>query len=443
MDQRTISRRSLLRGAVLGLAGVTVGFHPFGARAFGAAMGTLTTAAATGLHLTMRECLVEMVDETRVYMWAYDSPQAGLRVPGPVIYAVAGTDVELQVTNALPHVHAFAIPGIVDSGPIEPGQTVVVAFTAPAAGTYLYLDPMNAPVNRAMGLGGTLIVLPSTSGRTPYDQPTEQVANLFDDLGRAYWFPGQRWKPERSWLWVFSSVDPAMHTRVWDDPGLSPDEFVAEYLPTYFLLNGRTGFFAANDDATAIHGRIGQPALVRVANLGMMTSSPHVHGNHVYVLAVDTVVQDNVIAHDTFEMVPLATTDVLLPFVRPPDAHPWPPSDPSIWTTDLAGDGHRGLVYPMHCHAELSQLANGGNYPQGLITHWTIEGDVVDPDPDEPPEEPPEEPPGEEPPEEPPGEEPPEEPPGEEPPPGPGKGKGRPEDPGKPDKPKPEPPRRP
>jgi hypothetical protein len=438
MRTPTISRRSVLRGAVLGLAGVTVGFHPLGGRAFGAAVGTLTSSAATGLHLTMRECLVEMVDETRVYMWAFDSPQAGLRVPGPVIYAIAGTEVELQVTNALIRVHAFAIPGVVDSGPIAPGQTVSVTFTAPAAGTYAYLDPMNAPVNQAMGLAGAMIVLPSGSGRSPYDDPTETVANLFDDLGTTYWFPGQRWKPERSWLWVFSSVDPVLHSRVWDDPDLSPEEFAADYLPAYFLLNGRSGYFAGNDEATAIHGRVGQPALIRVVNVGLTTNSPHVHGNHVYVLAVDNVVQDNVIAHDTWEMVPLSTSDVLLPFVRPPDAHPWPPSDPDIWTTDLGGDGHHGLVYPMHCHAELSQLANGGNYPQGLITHWTLEGDVVDPDPDDPPGE---DPPGEDPPgEDPPGEDPPgEDPPDEDPPEGPGKGKGK----GKPDKPKPEPPRGP
>jgi hypothetical protein len=28
----------------------------------------------------------------------------------------------------------------------------------------------------------------------------------------------------------------------------------------------------------------------------------------------------------------------------------------------------------MHCHCEMSQTAAGGNYPQGLVTHWQIEG---------------------------------------------------------------------
>jgi hypothetical protein len=82
------------------------------------------------------------------------------------------------------------------------------------------------------------------------------------------------------------------------------------------------------------------------------------------------------VAVDTFPLRPLETKDVLLPYIRPPDAHPWPPSDPSVFTA-VTADGTRGLVYPMHCHLEMSQTAAGGNYPQGLLTHWVIGGDLT------------------------------------------------------------------
>jgi hypothetical protein len=37
--------------------------------------------------------------------------------------------------------------------------------------------------------------------------------------------------------------------------------------------------------------------------------------------------------------------------------------------------------YPMHCHAEPSQVAMGGMYPGGLVGHWTIAAPVEVPPP--------------------------------------------------------------
>ncbi len=291
----TVGRRTILRGAVLGTTAVGIGVNPWGRRALGAMLGTGAAVTDT-LELTIRACLVEMADLTRVPMWAFDSPQAGLRVPGPVIHAVSGREVTITVTNTLDRPHRFAVPGVVDSGPIDPGVTGAVTFTAPVAGTYLYHDPTAAPISRAMGLAGALVVLPAGTGTTPYDEPTRPVADLFDDLGTTTWFPGHPWVPSRSWCWMFSSVDPVLHARALVEPDLPAEEFAGDYLPTYFMLNGRTGFFASNDPATVLHGRVGQPALIRIANLGLVTHSPHIHGNHIYVLATDGEVRDNVIA---------------------------------------------------------------------------------------------------------------------------------------------------
>jgi FtsP/CotA-like multicopper oxidase with cupredoxin domain len=341
----------------------------------------------------MRECLVEMVDGSVVYHWAFAGPDVGVRVPGPVILCEAGGDVVLDVTNELGTTHGFAVPGLLPTVRIAPGETVRIAFHVAEAGTYLYLDPLAAPINREMGLAGALIATPR-QGNTPYTHPTAQIQRLFDDLGRSPEFPGQPWDPARTWLWVFGSVDPEKHALLEAaGPGgaVSPADFLDGYLPSYFTLNGRSGYFAVHDPANAPHGSIGQPALIRTLNLGLVTSSPHVHGNHVHVLSgegplllyrpveLDTWsrhLREDVVAVDTFPLRPLETKDVLLPYIRPPDAHPWPPSDPSVFTA-VTADGTRGLVYPMHCHLEMSQTAAGGNYPQGLLTHWVIDGDLT------------------------------------------------------------------
>jgi hypothetical protein len=90
-----------------------------------------------------------------------------------------------------------------NSGPIAPGATVTGTFSAKRAGSYLYYDNLNAPVNRAMGRHGAFIVMPprlqgtraaGSHRLTPYDLPTPNVQKLFDDFGQAPWWPGLAWE---------------------------------------------------------------------------------------------------------------------------------------------------------------------------------------------------------------------------------------------------------
>ncbi|MDW7711997.1 MAG: hypothetical protein SCH98_16145 [Deferrisomatales bacterium] len=274
-----------------------------------------------------------------------------------------------------------------------------VEFTAPEAGTYLYFDPFNAPVNRVMGLHGVLLVTPSAVGSdTPYSRPTPNVQRLFDDLGSPGWssgrgtnhFPGHPWDPDRTWIWLFHTVDPDKNAlldpeRPGSVPFLSASEYQQGYLPRYFTLNGKSGYFAAghhpDDDEHAYtgpladydlqrdiapFGNVGQPALIRTVNAGLATHSLHPHGNHYYLLAENGTVRDNLWWVDTWTLAPLDRKDLLLPFIRPPEIPVWPPVDELF-----------PLQYTMHCHTEMSQTAAGGNYPQGAVTHWQIDGDVT------------------------------------------------------------------
>lgn len=225
---------------------------------------------------------------------------------------------------------------------------------------------------------------------TPYsaDTLTAGASAMFDALGTDSpllpgHFPGDPWRgfdndppdvatglPRHERIWVFNSIDPEFNKLAERGIPINPVEFVRENLPRYFTLNGLSGFDAAFDTRTVPKGFEGEPTLLRVLNAGLPHFSPHIHGNHVFELSgVDAdgnvVVNENVIQRDTWAMAPLDRKDMLLPFRKPPDIPDtaWPPYDEPF-----------PFKFPMHCHQEISQTSGGGNYPQGLITDWEMEG---------------------------------------------------------------------
>jgi FtsP/CotA-like multicopper oxidase with cupredoxin domain len=425
------------------------------------------------VNLSMEDALVEMVDTTQVYFWLFKL-QGALQpsIPGPVIVAFTGDNLSINVTNNLDEVHEFRIiaagPNLTDlnTGPINPGQTATLNFIAPPGGTYMYLDPRNAPVNRVLGLHGAFIVLPAAARNatpgpglifgapaiTPYSTPTTQVQRLFNDLGNQPFFPGQSWVPVRpadqpipeplrmaleqrllpaaelarlealepflfrTRIWVFNSVDPTFNFIAQNggnaEPGggIDPAFFRANFLARYFLTNGKSGAFSSLEDTapeSVLAAFIGEPHVVRILNAGMEDFSPHLHANHFYVIAENNVVQENVTHPDSFTLRtverdisfsqlqadPLGASsrlfldggsrvDWVVPYIRPPDI----PGNPNTPLQDLIpqelaivleGVPQWPLMYPMHSHVEQDQTAAGGNYPQGLITHFLFLGELI------------------------------------------------------------------
>lgn len=404
-----MNRRDFLKFGASGLTLVAVGsmadwplFLP-GSRAFAAGL------ESGQLVLDMVDATAEMVDGIQVPMWAFklkDTTSAttlgGARIPGPVLVALEGDRIRLLITNSITTggAHGFSIPGVVSEVNIPARNEVRIEFIAPAAGTYMYLDPENAPVNRVMGLHGVLVVLPNPVGNnTPYSNPSNRVQQLFDDLGRAAHFPGNPWDPSRNAIWVFNAIDPVKAAIATAGPKMEPSAFLGGFLPQYFTINGKSGFFSAQhghgDDNThtlentlsiadgrfdaqgsvSIRGTVGQPIVIRNLNAGLMWHSPHIHGNHVYPLthtrinaqnsAVSREILNNLTMLDTWSLAPGDIKDVLLPFIMPPDI-------PAL-ALPLVDESYP-LVYPMHDHNEISNTAAGGNYPQGMATHWQIDG---------------------------------------------------------------------
>ncbi|MGA8994009.1 MAG: multicopper oxidase domain-containing protein, partial [Nocardioidaceae bacterium] len=300
-------------------------------------------------------------------------------LPRRTLVAETGSTVRLRVHNTLAGVHALSVPGVGSTGPIQPGATADLELSAPAPGTYLYLDPTNAPVERVLGLHGVLLVTPA------------------DDRWR---LTGGGAEFERQWIWICQDVVPewgrlAQQGRPIDRGSLPP-------APRYFMLNDRSGFqslAASKDEAVnlAAHeetlisgsprrtdvrdlakpdgaGSVVTGQLVRMVNTGLVVHQMHFHGNHVWTLRrngqdfprsggrVDgdghVVLQQY---EDVVELDPLDRKEIVLPLRRPPEA-----LNP-VWAARRQ-DWH----YPMHCHAEPSQTAAGGLYPGGLVADWVL-----------------------------------------------------------------------
>lgn len=406
-----LKRRDFLKLGFGGLSAIVLGSN---LKIPGIFKGSEAYAANHIVNLTITDALVEMADSTpadrrEVYMWVFaDLHDSTLEphFPGPTIFAQEGDSITINIANALDEQHAFAISGTrISSSAISPGGSTSLTFTAPRAGTYIYHDPLNAPVNRVLGLHGTLVVLPAASGNIPYSNPTVQVQRLFNDLGTTPHFPPNtastgtidypptngKWVPERTWIWNFHTTDPVWNAEALAGRPIDRIEFLRDFIPTYFTINGKSGFYSGHDNDISPFGRVGEPALIRLVNTGLAAESPHLHANHFYVTSINGRIMDNIFHADTFSIFPMDRINWMVPFIRPPDIPPvsnilTPGSNlnrlirldaaQELGITLLNGFRLSPLGYPMHDHAEPSQTASGGNYPFGSMIHLTFTGDI-------------------------------------------------------------------
>lgn len=380
---KRIDRRTLLKAAVGGTAAFAVGRVAFKGL-FDKVLYSQPGPAV--LNLVARDAFVEMVDLRPVYHWLWQMEgDDGPRLPGPVIIATEGTELTVNVRNALGEEHSFGIresgeplpdplgqpfvpgPGMIaDTGPVTAGGTGSTTFIVPRAGTYLYEDVLNAPLNRIMGLHGMLISLPP-AGNTPYSNPPASIQQLFDDLGTVDFLPGHPWKETRTWIWVIESVDPAVNAAVQAGQRLDGQAVVRDSIPRYWMMTGKSGFFSGHDPRVRPTGFAGNPALIRCIDAGITTASIHTHGTHCWETARNQQPLENVIRFDTFTIQPGQAVDVVIPFVEPVDIPraAYPPRQETV-----------EMVYAVHDHIEMSNTADGGNYIQGMATDIVILGPV-------------------------------------------------------------------
>ena len=112
--------------------------------------------------------------EARPTEWKYAAQRSVLgygyngTVPGPVIEAKQGVQVEIVFKNSLPeptliHWHGLRVPAPMDGTqgvqrPVQPGETFTYRFTPPDAGTFWYHPHVNETHQLESGLYGAFIV---------------------------------------------------------------------------------------------------------------------------------------------------------------------------------------------------------------------------------------------------------------------------------------------
>lgn len=425
-----MDRRGFL-GNMCGLSVLLVGQSFLDPQSFSAAAAVRVQSLSFRITDAMKEMITHNeINDARCYFWVFKEENFPADCPGPIIFARTGEEIKVSVTNDLDENHNFFIEGVVDSGPIAPGETVNFSFNAPLPGTYLYHDSLNAPVNRVMGLHGAMVVMPvvAVPGNkfTPYSAPTTEVQKLFNDLGTDIVFPGLAWDEGdpathtaafRQYVWLLHAASPLLFAEVGRFPSgqnYPAAQFIEAYTndpyantyqtgrfnrkPHFFTINGQSGFFSHHNPFITPYRRVGEPVVVRALNAGLYSHSLHLHANHYFVTAMDRIVSKNIEWVDTHHIEELQTMDMLIPFRRPPDvpntrgiglADPplisvrgnpvWPPVEEMglFFPAEDAKFPHQQspLCYPMHDHVEPTQTAQGGNYPFGMTSGVTFTGD--------------------------------------------------------------------
>ena len=328
-----MKRRQFLKLGTAGAAGAVLG------------TGTLLTWAPRAHASTITktyyitEGFINQPDGTPVYFMGYSETAADLNVPAKPLIVQSGDTVTISIVNSLSRPHSFVIDGVINSGSISAGQTKTISFTAGSAGSYMFYDGLNAPYNRLCGLHGGLAIMPANSGNQLYQGSPTFVNQYF---------------------WVFNDIDPAWHDAL--RIGATPS---TTFKPRYFTINGMSSrppgdpnhenenIDAMTNHATALHGTIGDRALVRMMNAGMAVHSVHCHANHMEWLTQNGTIRPVVWYKDILRLDNnRGRTDMIYPFEPPPDAYP-------PVTTGC---------YPMHLHDEMSQTAGGGRYLFGAMT---------------------------------------------------------------------------
>lgn len=265
-------------------------------------MGAMSQAAAVDYWLDVQAFDKLMPDGvTTIRMWGYASCTNGTfgtcaapTVPGPVLTAVEGDELNITVRNSLP----AAVPGSVYSEPtsliingqpgtiapvtfLDPqGRTRVRSFAAEAAaaggtqtytfdpvraGTYLYQSGTHPSVQIQMGLYGTLKV----------SSPV---------LTEAY--PGAAFTFDKELVLLFSEVAPDVHAAIADGTYGTAGGITStiDYKPRYFLINGEP---FTSPYSYLFAGLPDDRILLRFLNAGLESHVPTIMEPYLNVIAED------------------------------------------------------------------------------------------------------------------------------------------------------------
>lgn len=258
----------------------------------GQALARIEGVTGNSFSLTAKEGRLTMGDGLTLYAWGYANGTGAMQYPGITMIVNQGETVTVTLKNELPVSTSIVFPGqqVTTTGgspgvlttEANPGETVTYSFIAANPGTYLYYSGTMPEVQAEMGLVGVIIVRPygySAAAKTAYGHQDSQydIENLF----------------------FLTEMDPRIHDTVESGgvAALSGLDFLTNYSPVYWFVNGRNGPDTMFSDYTPWlpnqpYGamamiRPGDRLLMRVVNAGRDFHPFHMHGNNATVIAKD------------------------------------------------------------------------------------------------------------------------------------------------------------
>lgn len=246
------------------------------------------SAATINVALTASAVTKTLVDSVSVLTWQFTAATPGPGVLASGLAVVQGDTVNVTLTNTLTVPVNFSVAGTSIASPIcAPQQTISFSFTAPAAGSYYYVDGQNGDLSRAMGLSGPLIVMPMS--------------------GNALYSGGPSF--DRQYTIVLNELDKNINDAV--AAGQTPS--LANYEPNYFFVNGLSYPQTETDADTLIEMALNEDVAIRFINTGLIMNPMHFHGYHVDVATRNRVPETAVIEKDTVNVRVGECVDVILP----------------------------------------------------------------------------------------------------------------------------------
>jgi FtsP/CotA-like multicopper oxidase with cupredoxin domain len=274
--------------------------------------GTRTTGAVT-FDLVTSFANIPTPDGNSVHMWGYSVAGSPMQYPGPTLIVNQGDVVTVKLTNTnIPMPVSILFPGqeavtatggslgqfTRESVMAVAGNTVSYTFTASNPGTYTYYSGTQPGLQVEMGLMGALIVRSNTDYQAYNDAATQY---------------------DREYLYVLSSIDPAVHQDV--EFGLWADVDNTVSHATLWFVNGRlmpdtlfpdgVSYLPNQPYGSLAQMHPGENVLVRVVGGGREAHPFHTHGNNFTLLARDGRLLSSPVSDYTLQTLPGATYDAM------------------------------------------------------------------------------------------------------------------------------------
>ncbi len=251
----------------------------------------------------------------------------------PLIEAVEGQSVILEIENQLPVPVTPAVVGLIDGPTIYPGRTELFVFTMPSAGSYMIAPAELAQPGGSGPQKATAMRYINGFSAMLISRPTSGAAELWTG-GPAY---------DKEYFILCEDEDDRWNAFMSNMSARPP---ATTYEPNYFMMNGLAYPDTASDASTYVTGDLGDRILIRMGNLGRMRQAIHYHGYHPEVVARQNVPETVFGEKDTLPLPYRTTLDVIL---------------------------HANQVgtYPLHPHS-LTAVTENGLYPWGQLALITI-----------------------------------------------------------------------